>query len=190
MVGGATVALVVVVVLFLMFGGQEGPTEKAGDLAYIEGVVPKRQRQVQLASTIADINTAEINRADTDVVFAAQVVAPIPRRLETSVLELRWDLAPPAGARWTLTVKIDRRPEASLFSEEGFGAGTVDDTFPGEIVIEGSVVEVRLDPEQIENFPSGFEWTLSTTLRAFRDATDSPRVEDRFPNQGSERFEM
>lgn len=51
------------------------------------------------------------------------------------------------------------------------------------------VVEVRIDGSKIPGFASTFDWTLATTLRAFKNEPDSPRVEDRFPDDGAERFE-
>lgn len=77
---------------------------------------------------------------------------------------------------------------ASLFSGSGYGAGTVDETFPGTLVIEGDEIEVRVDSAQIDDFPKTFEWSLATTLRALRNERDSPRVEDRYPDEGSNDF--
>lgn len=77
---------------------------------------------------------------------------------------------------------------ASLFSAAGYGSGTVDGTFPGELSINKNTVEVRLDAAEVEDLPEGLDWSLSTTLRAFRHDTDSPRVEDRYPDGGVNTF--
>ena len=99
-------------------------------------------------------------------------------------MEFRWEIAG-EGPTWTLAVAIDNKEEVSLFSDTGFGAGTVDDTFPGTVTIDDTRLVVRMDPEAIEAFPESFEWSLTTTLRAFRNEPDSPRVEDRFPDDGT-----
>lgn len=176
------------VFVFAPRGGQ-APDEAAGDLTYIEGTTPRSARESRpLAASIADITAAEVRAEENELVLQASFAAPVPQSLKTSALELRWDIAGEDGASFTLTVAVGRESHASLFSALGYGAGTVDETFPGMLLIEGEEVEVRVDPAQIEGFPEGFEWSLATTLRAFRNEPDSPRVEDRYPDEGIQHF--
>lgn len=74
-----------------------------------------------------------------------------------------------------LAATVDKVAQASLFSAEGYGAGTVDDTFPGDVTIKDTKIEVRLNPADIRDFPDEFDWRLATTLRALPNETDSPR---------------
>ena len=175
-------------VLVLALGGSDTPSEQRGDLAYLDGVTPKGQQGGNLVASIADITFAEVTRSGAELVFTAEVATAIPRPLKISALEFRWEIAGD-GPTWTLTVAIENKEEVSLFSDAGFGAGTVDDTFPGTVTIDNTKLEVRMDPATIEAFPETFEWNLTTTLRAFRNEPDSPRVEDHFPDNGSEVFE-
>ncbi len=185
------VALVVAgLIVLLVTGGADIPEEARGDLTYIEGEVPQRQRAQgpELVASIADVTQAEVRADGDELLFEAQLAAPLPQPLKTSALELRWDVRA-EGSTWTLSVTIDKDAQAAVFSDTGYGSGTVDQTLPGSLEIGKQSVLVRLRPGDIEAFPSEFEWSLATTLRAFRNAVDSPRVEDRFPDQGSNPFD-
>lgn len=185
---GVIVAVIGAVVLVLALGGPEVPTEQRGDLTYIDGVTPEDRPGGNLVASIADIASAEVIRDGPELVFTAEVAAPIPQRLRVSALGFRWEIAGDVGPKWTLALAIGPEEEVSLFSDAGFGVGTVDDTFPGGVSIEGTKVEVRMEPDGVEAFPKSFEWSLAASLRAFRHETDSPRVEDRFPDQGTQDF--
>ncbi len=65
----------------------------------------------------------------------------------------------------------------------------MDQTLPGNLEINGTSVVVRLRTAEIAEFPTEFDWALASTLRAFGHETDSPRVEDRFPDERTERFD-
>ena len=186
---GAVALIMAALVFFFAPRGAEAPDEAAGDLTYIEGTTPRRAAESGgLDASVADITAAEVRAEEGERVFEASVSAPPSQPLKTSALELRWDIAGEEGSSFTLTVAVAKESHASLFSGTGYGAGTVDDTFPGTLLIEGDKIAVRVDPGQIEGFPEGFEWSLATTLRAFRKEPDSPRVEDRYPDQGSKEF--
>lgn len=178
-------------ILLLVTGGADAPAETRGDLTYIEGAVEQRQPEqaADLVASVADITTAEVSSQGGEIVFRAQAATGIPQPLRKSALEFRWDLAGEDGSTWTVAATIDRTTQATVLFSDGFGAATGDDTFPGDVVVTEDVVEVRFDPRELPDFPSAFEWSLASTLRAFRDQPDSPRVEDRFPDEGSERFE-
>lgn len=182
------VVIVGAVAFLLITGGGGPPPEARGDLTYLEGSGPGRP-QAQIASSIADLISADVAAEDPGTtVFTAEVVAPVPQTLRTSALEFRWQLRGDDESVWTLTISMEGDAQVALFSDGGYGSGTLDGMFPGQLVIEDTRLEVRLDIGQVEDFPSAFEWSLATTLRAFRDEPDSPRVEDRFPDEGSVGF--
>lgn len=190
LVGAVILLLVGVMVRLLVTGGQEAPAESSGDITYIEGSGSKASREgADLAASIADITNAEVRVQGNGSLFEAEVAAALPDRLRTAALEFRWDISGEDGSAWTLAVTIDKDAQASLFSDAGYGVGTIDDTFLGHLIIQDTTLTVTLEDE-IEDFPASFDWNLATTLRAFRDETDSPRVEDRFPDEGFERFEV
>lgn len=176
--------------LAVLFAPDDEPAEPADDLNYIEGSAPRDSQQSGgVVASIADITSAEVRAEEGAVmVFATTMEAPLPQPLKKSALEVRWDIAGEEGPPFTLTVAVGKERHASIFSEAGYGAGTIDGTFPGELLIDGHDIEVRVDAAQIDVFPEGFEWRLATTLRAFRDEPDSPRVEDRYPDEGSNEF--
>lgn len=177
--------------LLVLSAPDDQPVEVAGDLTYIEGSAPRRAQDSRpLAASMIDITSADVRAEEAELVFEASVAAPVQQPLKTAALELRWDIAGEEGAAFTLTVAVGRESNASLFSDSGFGAGTIDETFPGTLLIEREEIEVRVDPAQIDDFPEGFEWSLASTLRAFRNDPDSPRVEDRLPDDGTEDFDI
>lgn len=178
---------VVTVIVVVLLTGRETNTDPSGDLSYVRGSSARpREPNERLAASIADIVAAEITHSDGDYLFVAEVGGPIPRRLEEASLEVRWDLSTEDGSSWTISAVLEKRLEASVFSStNGFGAGTVDGTLPGEVSKSINAVTIRLTPGVIEGFPDQFEWSLSTALIAFRDDPRSPRVEDRFPDMGT-----
>lgn len=176
-------------VLLLTSAGDDTPDETRGDLTYIEGSrTEPRKDQEPLVASIADLNSADVVAEEDALVFGATVAAPVPQPLKTSALEFRWDISGEDGASWTLSVAVAKESHASLFSQGGYGSGTVDGTFPGELNINDRTIDVRLEAAGVEDFPEAFEWSVSTTLRAFRNETDSPRVEDRYPDKGVRAF--
>ena len=181
--------LVGVVIVILATGGSNAPAERRGDLIYTEGVTPKNREGGDLVGSIADVIGSEIRRTDTGLALSARVATKIPQPLQVSELEFRWDLVAKDGATWTVAITIGKTTEARVLSSAGFGAGTIDDTLIGGAQVLDDSVEVRFDFREVPDFPDTFGWSLSTTLRAFRTETDSPRVKDRFPDEGSRDFE-
>jgi hypothetical protein len=173
----------------LNLGGPNAPAEGRGDLTYIQGKTDPNRPQGQLVASIADVTHAQVQREDDQLVFMAEVATGLPQPLKISALEFRWDLAGDDGSTWTVAATIDKTTQASVFSDGGFGAGTVDDTLSGGVRVKEDTIEVRFNTADIPDFPTTFDWSLSTNLRAFRDEVDSPRVEDRFPDEGSADFE-
>lgn len=178
-----------VVVVLLVTGGQNAPPEIAGDLIYLEGKARPRRQQGALVASIADVTHAEVRRDADSVVFAAQTAAGLPQPLKISALQFRWDLTTKEGLMWTVTAMVQKTTEATVFSSQAFGVATVDETLPGSVTVHDNTIEVRVDVTQIPDFPTAFEWSLTTTLRAFRHEVDSPRVEDRYPDDGTEHFD-
>jgi hypothetical protein len=184
------VVVVAAILLVLNLGGTDVPTEERGDITYIEGDTPRRQRtqEAQLVASIADLTSAQVTNEGDEIFFTAEVAASIPQPLRTSALEFRWDLTGDDGSSWTVSVMVEREAQAAVYTESGYGAGTIDDTLPGNVEVNDKGVTVRLRTAEIEDFPEAFEWTLASTLRAFKNEVDSPRVEDRFPDEGSIRY--
>jgi hypothetical protein len=185
------VVVVAAILLVLNLGGPDVPTEARGDLTYIEGDTPKKQQaqEAQLVASIADLTSAQVTNEGDEIVFTAEVAASIPQPLRTSALEFRWDLTGDGGSSWTVSAMIEREAQAAVYTASGYGAGTIDDTLPGNVEVNDKDVTVRLRTDEIEDFPEAFEWSLASTLRAFKNEVDSPRVEDRFPGEGSADFE-
>lgn len=158
-------------------------SETAGDLTYLDGKVPRMHRDQQdLSASIADLIDAEVRRVGDSIVFGASCAAPVPQRLKLSALHFRWDITSENGPSWTITARIDKVVEATVVSSAGFGASTIDGSMTGSLQIRDDAVELRLDVRGLPQFPTTFEWALTSTLRAFRAEPDSPRVEDRVPN--------
>lgn len=189
-VGAALILLAGVLLFLLVTGGGDAPAETRGDLTYLEGTALGRAPgKPQLAASIADLISADVVAGEAGtLIFTAEVAAPVPETLKRAALEFRWQLEGEDGAMWTLTVSVDTDSRVALFSDGGYGSGTVDDTLPGQLTMADRKVEVRLDVTQIDEFPSTFEWNLATTLRAFRGEPDSPRVADWFPDDGAVGF--
>lgn len=187
-VASVIAVLVGAIVLVLALGGTDGTPEQRGDLTYIEGVVPKDRLNENLVASIADITGAQITGSDKELVLTAILATDVPQPLKISELVLRWDLVADDGSTWTVATTVGKRTEVTVFSSGGFGAGTIDDTLVGGVSVLGDTIEVSFDYSAMPDFPATFDWSLGSTLRAFRSATDSPRVEDRFPNSGTESF--
>jgi hypothetical protein len=178
------------IVILLVTGSEPTPLVADGrDARYVEGKSYAGSGDGRLAASIADLKNASLARDGSEVVFNATVFAPIPARLEGAALEFRWDLTGPDGRTWIVTGLIDKHTDASVQDASGgFGAGTVDGTLRGRLTTNGQTVELRFDASSIDGFPSEFDWKLSSTLVAFRNHSDSPRVEDSYPNEGVVRF--
>ncbi|MDQ4145812.1 MAG: hypothetical protein M3198_19105 [Actinomycetota bacterium] len=134
---------------------------------------------------MVDVIDADVHGEGDAIVLTARTDVAVPHSLKTSALEFRWDLAGDDAPKWSVVCVIDTTTRVSVFSDEGFGAGTVDETFPGIFSLRDDTVEIRLRPAALPDFPTSFEWNLATTVRAFRKKTDSPRVQDLFPDEGA-----
>jgi hypothetical protein len=126
----------------------------------------------------------------SDYVFSAEVAKPIPKKLKRAALEFRWNISTQDGEEWIVSAALQTALNAAVFSSTtNFGAGTIDGTLPGHVRRSGKTVIVRLAADQIEGFPTRFEWTLSTAIVAFRNDPRSARAEDHYPDEGMIGFE-
>lgn len=181
------VALIVVLgvgsIVFLLTTGGVAPTsdvsDPSGDAVQGPGPAPPTQ------PPLADVVRAEVRRDGNEVIFESQLSAPVPNKIKGGELEVRWDLFEEGQATWMVAGSIDIGPSASIISHEtNYGVGTFDDTLPGGIQVDGDTVRIRLRPAEIEDFPTEFDWALSTSLDGDRGEAQSARVEDRTPDSG------
>lgn len=185
---GLVVAGALVVVL-LVTAGPEAPFEPRGDLHYVRGSVKREHPAAgELAASVADIVDADIRMENDDLIFHAELAAPVPRRLAPSSLELRWQVTTGDNSEWTISATLVRELEAAIFSSSSYGSGTVDGSMPGKVLSQGSTITIALDPFKLDDFPDTFEWRLFTLLRVFANEPDSDRVEDVAPDKGRKRF--
>ncbi|MGH2807876.1 MAG: hypothetical protein ACRDKT_11450 [Actinomycetota bacterium] len=177
--------LIVVVVVLLASGGagSDGGDDPRNDVLVEEGPRPPRD------TALADIRSATVTADGDQIVFSVVAGTDIPDEVPDGSIEWRWEVIEGANATWTLIATVDSESNASIVATtQDFSASTVDDSFPGEIDIDGSEVRVALDRSRLEGFPGSFEWTMRTTLDAVRTNTRSARASDRTPDEGSFRF--
>ncbi|MGH2747191.1 MAG: hypothetical protein ACRDKB_04645 [Actinomycetota bacterium] len=181
---GALVVVAVLAVMLLSSNPGESRDER-GDVRLIEGSGGRdRHPSGELAASTADIVSADIVSADGELVFETALGADLPIRLHPAALELRWELSGDDGSRWTLSAVLSRDLEVALVSDSGYGTGTVDDSLPGHVSVSENTIAIGLRVEEVPSFPRGFQWRLSSLLRAFADEPDPPRVEDQMPDEG------
>lgn len=180
-------ALLVVVVLVLITGGDEDLKDASGDLDYVEGTGGSRATGVRaLVSPIADITDSSVAREGDRLLFTVAVAADIPSEIRRAGLEFRWDLTSSDGQQeWIVSAALDRSLSAAVVSQTiNYGAGTADGTMPGGVSAAGRSLTISLDPSQVPGFPGSFTWQVSSVLDADRHDVRSARVEDRFPDDG------
>lgn len=182
-------ALVAVVGAVLLTADSEGSLDERGDVRVIEGARGRdRPRSGELAASSADIVSAEVTAAGGELVFEASFAAKLPERLHPGALELRWELTGDDGSRWTLSAVLSRKLQAALVSDSGYGAGTIDGSLAGDARVTGNAIAIGLRAGEVPDLPGSFQWRLSSLLRAFADEPDSPRVEDKMPDEGFRSF--
>lgn len=180
-------AIIAVVVVVLATGGQTPSTgtDAAGDVS-VEGD----------GAPVDDPNAADIASADVrrgkggDVFFVAEMAGVIPQRIPNGSLELRWDLLQDGNEVWFVSATVTNRVVAAVTSQvSSYGASTIDDTLPGSVQVVGTMLTIRLQAGNIEDFPSGFEWRLRTTLDRDRADPSSSLARDQAPDGGPGRLE-
>ena len=179
----AVVAAALAAIIVLLVTGEAEPVrtfeDAAGDAAFDEGKNPPTD------TTLADIRAAEVRAEGDEVVFEARLGGPIPDKLPDGSLSLRWEVHEGDDSTFLITANLDVGPNASIIGEKnGYGASTLEERMPGSIEIEGDKLTIRLEAEEIPDFPDSFAWLLQTSLDGDQGDPQSARAEDRAPDQG------
>ena len=177
------VLVAVAAIVLLLLTGEPQPVrsfeDAGGDVVVEEGEKPP----VDL--TLADVKAAEVRDEDGQVVFEAKLGAPVPEKMTDGGFGLRWEVYEGGDSTFLVTANLDVGPTAYIVAEQGsYGASTIDETFPGSIEIVDDTISIRLDPDEVPDFPSEFAWLLKTSLDGDQGDPQSARGEDRAPDQG------
>ncbi|HVF52552.1 MAG TPA: hypothetical protein VNC78_02985 [Actinomycetota bacterium] len=130
---------------------------------------------------IADIRTAEVRQEGDLLVFEAELSVEVPHEVKGGYYDVAWHVD--GTTEWSLTVSIGHEVVGSYVSKStGGGRSTVTGGFPGEVLVEGRLVTISIDPAQLADFPDAFRWKVTTRLNM--GATDSRLAEvyDYAPN--------
>lgn len=179
----AVVAAAVAAIVVLLVTGEAEPVrtfeDRAGDPTFEEG------ENAPTDVTLADIRAAEVRSEDGEVVFEAKLAGPIPNKVPDGALDLRWEVYEDGDSTFLITANLDVGPVASIIGERNdYGASTLGETLPGTLTIEDDTLTIRLDTEEIPDFPSEFGWLLHTSLDGDQGDPESARAEDRAPDDG------
>lgn len=179
----AVVAVALTAIIVLLFTGGVEPTPSfediSGDAAVEEGDNPPPD------ATLADITKAEVVADGEEIVFEAKVGGPVPNKIPEGSFGLRWEVYEDGDSTFLVTASLDVGPNASIIGEQnGFGASTLEERFPGGLEIENDTITIRIDPSEIPDFPDEFGWVLLTSLDGDQGDPQSARAEDRAPDAG------
>jgi hypothetical protein len=184
---GVAVVLVAVAIVLLVSGGAEAPStfdDASGDVSIGNGTNPPKNPD------LADVVSADVRREGDALVFHARMDRAIPKRVENGSLTWRWDVYENGTGTWILSADLDLGANASLASTQtDYGSGTIDDTLPGDIEVEGDSLTITVRPAEVDGFPSDFTWTLGTSLDGDRGNPTSAQASDAVPDQGRGRLE-
>lgn len=179
---GVVLAAVASIVLLLMTGEAEPVRtfeDPGGDAAVGEGDNPPTD------TTLADIKTAEVREEDGAIVFEAKLGGEVPDKLPDGSFGLRWEVHEDGESTFLVTANLDVGPNASILGQRTrYGATTLEDRFPGSLEVAGDTISIRLDPEEVPQFPEQFSWVLKTSLDADQGDPQSARAEDQAPDSG------
>ena len=183
---GGVVVVVAVLIVLLVSGGTEAPStfdDATGDVAVAEGANPPSD------PALADVVTADVARDADELVFRAEMASDIPPRVADGSLAWRWDVYVGGTGAWILSADLDVGANASLTSTQtNYGSGTIDDSLPGSIEIDGKTLTVTIRPGDVDAFPDDFTWTLGTTLDGDRGNAASALATDTVPDEGRGRL--
>ena len=174
-------AIVVVVAILVSGGGPPAQGEEpAGDVAIHGGPRPPED------TSLADIVGAEVRRDESTIVFEVTMVEAIPNEVPDGSLEFRWDLSEGGRDTWIVqaNVNIDRPTAAVTSQKTSYGSSTIDGTMPGTVEVDGETLTVTIRADEIEGFPTAFQWLLETTLDADRANPRSGVATDTAPDSG------
>jgi hypothetical protein len=179
----AVVFVAIASIVVLLFTGEAQPVwsfeDPTGDALVEEGDKPPTDL------TLADVRSAEVHEEDGQIVFEAQLGGPIPNRLRDVSFGLRWEVYEAGDSTFLITANLDVGPNASIVAEQGtFGASTIDESFPGSLEVVDDRISIRVDADEVPDFPSEFAWLLKTSLDGDQGDPQSARAEDRAPDQG------
>jgi hypothetical protein len=179
----AVIAVCVAAVIALLVTGEAEPVQSfedpAGDAAFEEGDNPPTD------VTLADIRSAEVSSDGDEIVFEATLAGTIPKKVPGGSLGLRWEVFEGGDSTFLVTASLDAGPIASIIGEKNdYGASTLDEGLPGSLTIKGDTLTIRLEPDEIPDFPDRFAWSLQTSLDGDQGDPQSARAEDRAPDQG------
>lgn len=186
--GGSVIVLGVIVILglgvvwLLSSDGGSGASsnDRTGDVVVSKG--PKAPDEVALA----DLTKGAARLDGDNVVFEATVDDSVPRSLKREAVTLRWEISENDQVTWIVAASIDVARTASVIAtQHDYRSSTVDESLPGELVVEGETVRVTLEKDDLEGFPSSFTWTLSSELDGDRGTSPSAVATDSIPNEGS-----
>ncbi len=134
---------------------------------------------------LADILDAQVTDDEGTLRFEVGLAREIPSKIKDGELEVRWDLYEGGAATWQVSATVASQPSASIVAyESDFGAGTIDHTLPGGIFIEDDRLVIRVRPGEVPDFPSRFDWEVTTSLDGDRGDPTSGRATDRTPDNG------
>jgi hypothetical protein len=170
------------VAFLLSGGGGSGASEKdpKGDVVVTKG--PKRPQGI----TLADLTKGAVRFETGVAVFEATVDALIPEELEGEAITFRWEINESGQPTWIVSASVDVSRTASVIATQvDYRSSTIDESLPGELVVEGETVRVTLRTEELEGFPSSFDWTLHTELDGDRVTAPSSVAKDSIPDEGS-----
>ncbi len=179
---GVLTVVVIGVVLLLVTGGDDTPgpiSEGTGDVKEIEGV------DAPSDIAVADIEFAEVRREGNSLVFEARLGAQIPKKIKDGSFDLRWDINVNNAGAFIVAGNLDVGENASIVGlVNNFGASTLDESFPGEMEINGNIWIITITPEDIPDWPEDFQWRLTTTLDGKAGDPKSGLAEDSVPDLG------
>ncbi len=181
---GSIVAAVLIAVIVLLVTGGPPPGALTKD--------PKNDVEVGGGedppgdTTLADVRVAKVDLVASQIVFEAEMAAPIPKRLKDQSMEWRWEILEGGTQTWVVTASISvDEPVASVLQQAtGYGASTVDQTLAGGVDFTDRTLFVRLNAQQIPGFPTAFTWRLTTSLDADRADPASAVATDTAPASG------
>ena len=176
------VGVIAAAIFVLASGGPRGSSaDKTADVAVGEGANPPGD------TTGADIAEATARQeANGNVVFEVTMARPI-EKATMKALSFRWDITENGEDTWMVTADFKTGPTVSLRSlRTDYGASTIDQTLPGDISVEDSILIVTIQGDGIDGWPAAFEWLVTSTLDA--DAADpaSAVATDSAPDSGPE----
>lgn len=176
-------AVLAVIIVLLVTGGppvEELAKDPSGDVTLSDGPAAPPDR------SLADVRSAQVYLKASQIVFEAEMAAPIPRSLKNETMSWRWEILEGGSETWIVSANISvKEPIASILgTQSGYGASTNDETLPGGIDSTGNRLFVRLNPTEIDGFPSEFTWRLTTSLDGDRGDAGSAVASDSAPESG------